>query len=141
MAELDAAAADPRFATNAGRVEHYAALQPIVAAAVARRPLKDWTSRLREARVPAGAVRSIDELFADPQMAARDMVVTVNHPTVGPMRTLGVPVKLSETPGGVRTPPPRLGEHTAQVLSQDLGLSRQEIESLKDQGTIGVLEF
>ena len=84
------------------------------------RPLDDWLAVLREAGVPRGGVRSVAEALHDPQILAREMVATIDHPALGPIRTLGVPVKLSDTPGAVRTPPPRLGEHTRQVLRDDL---------------------
>jgi len=117
-AGLDAQAADARYATNAGRVTHYDELRPIIAAALARRAAGDWIHTLRAAGVPCGAVRSVVDALADPQLAAREMVVTIDHPTIGPLHLLGVPVKLSDTPGAVRTPPPRLGEHTENVLKE-----------------------
>jgi crotonobetainyl-CoA:carnitine CoA-transferase CaiB-like acyl-CoA transferase len=73
-------------------------------------------------------VRSIDDALADPQIAARAMVETLAHPTIGPLPVLGVPVKLSETPGSVRTPPPRLGEHTRAVLCGDLGVAEADVD-------------
>jgi len=86
--------------------------------------------------VPCGSVRDIGELFGDPQLRARDMVASVQHETIGSMEVLGVPVKLSATPGSVRTPPPRLGEHTAAVLAHDLGLGADAIATLREQRAI-----
>ncbi|MEI6244872.1 MAG: CoA transferase [Acidobacteriota bacterium] len=136
VAGLTDAGTDPRFLTNDGRVQHYAALQPLVAAAIAGDTLEDWLARLREAGVPAGAVRAIDAVLADAQTAAREMVAAVDHASIGPLRVLGVPVKLSGTPGGIRTAPPVLGEHTATVLEQDLGLGADAIEALARAGVL-----
>lgn len=136
LAGLTDAAADARFATNDGRVRHYDALQPIVADAVAERTLAWWLDALRVAGVPAGAVRDIDAVLADAQVRARDMVTRVSHPALGPLDVLGVPVKLSDTPGGVRTAPPALGQHTEAVLSGDLGLSMDAISGLRASGVV-----
>jgi len=123
-------AADSRLATNAGRVAHYAALQSALARILSRLQLGDLVARLRAAGVPCGAVRSIDEALADPQTLARAMVETIDHPTIGTIRQLGVPVKLSATPGGIRTPPPRLGEHTRAVLTELASLSSADVDQL-----------
>jgi crotonobetainyl-CoA:carnitine CoA-transferase CaiB-like acyl-CoA transferase len=137
-AGLEGAASDARFLTNAGRVEHVDALQPIVANAIKSAPLAQWLDLLRTAGVPAGAVRPIDAVLADAQIAARDMIATVPHPTIGAFRTLGVPVKLSDTPGQVRTAPPLLGQHTAFVLEHDLGLGTADIAALARSGVVRV---
>jgi len=123
--------ATPEFRTNEGRVVHYAALRQALESVFRARSLGDLVATLRAAGVPCGAVRSVAEAMSDPQILARAMVETVAHPSIGPLQVLGLPVKLSDTPGGVRTPPPRLGEHTRQVLSGDLGLTDEEIEHLK----------
>jgi crotonobetainyl-CoA:carnitine CoA-transferase CaiB-like acyl-CoA transferase len=81
----------------------------------------------------------VDEALADPQIAARSMIQTTAHPTIGQLDLLGVPVKLSETPGSVRLPPPRLGEHTRSVLQNDLGLDAPAIQDLSAAGAIRVL--
>jgi crotonobetainyl-CoA:carnitine CoA-transferase CaiB-like acyl-CoA transferase len=134
---LPALAADERFATNAGRVTHYDPdLHGALAAAVAPRSLEPLVRDLRAAGVPCGAVRSIDEVFADPQILARAMIETVDHPAIGALRMLGLPVKLSETPGRVRLPPPRLGEHTRSVLMNDLGLDDESVRRLLTQGVV-----
>ena len=76
---------------------------------------------LTAAGVPSGAVRSVTEALADPQLAAREMIVPLEHLTAGPIRVLGTPLKLSDTPAAVRTPPPALGQHTAAILWLRLG--------------------
>jgi crotonobetainyl-CoA:carnitine CoA-transferase CaiB-like acyl-CoA transferase len=127
---------DPRFATNRQRVTAYDELRPLVAARLRTRPRQHWIERLTAAGVPCGSVRNLQELFDDPQMEAREMIARVEHATIGQLRTLGVNVKLSDTPGAVRTAPPTLGQHTDAVLRGDAGLSAEDVASLRRQGVI-----
>ena len=127
---------DERFATNRERVTRYAELRPILAERFRAGTRQSWIERLTAAGVPCGSVRDLHGVFGDPQLAAREMVAGVDHPTIGRLRLLGVPVKLSDTPASVRTAPPTLGQHTASVLQQDLGLSASEIERLRADGVI-----
>jgi formyl-CoA transferase/CoA:oxalate CoA-transferase len=127
---------DPRFATNAGRVEHYGALKPELDATFAKWQRKDLVEALIAAGVPCGGVRSVAEALADPQTAAREMVKVLAHPTAGEVRALGSPLKLSETPAEVREAPPVLGQHTDAILRQDVGLSDEEIRGLREAGAI-----
>lgn len=108
---------DERFATNALRVKNNDALIALLQAKVIEQPSSFWLSELEKLGIPAGPVQYYDEVFTDPQILARDMVVETTHPVTGPFKTMGVPVKLSATPGSVRTPAPRLGEHTEAILS------------------------
>ena len=108
--------ADPRFTSVANRVANNAALVPILEEKLIARPGAHWLAALEALGIPAGPVLHPDEVFADPHMLAREMVVETTHPETGRFRTLGVPVKLSETPGSVRRPAPRLGEHNAEIL-------------------------
>jgi crotonobetainyl-CoA:carnitine CoA-transferase CaiB-like acyl-CoA transferase len=140
VADLTDAATDARFITNAGRVAHHDTLHALIASTMATRSADDWVSRLNDAGVPCGAVRSIGDALTDPQTLARAMVETTTHPTIGPLQVLGLPVKLSTTPGGVRTPPPRLGEHTARVLRDDLGYSDDHIAAMVKAGAVAVLQ-
>ena len=128
--------ADSRFTTNADRVRHYADLRPIVSQTIAQQTLDHWIAHLRGAGVPCGAVRSVAEALADPQILAREMVQSIGHPTIGTLQTLGIPVKLSDTPGAIRSAPPRLGEHTRAVLEQDLGMSSGDIARLEQMRAI-----
>ena len=127
---------DDRFATNPQRVQRYGELRLLVADRLGRRTRQDWLARLGAAGVPCGLVRDLGELFADPQVAAREMVAEIEHRTIGPLRILGVPIKLSDTPGAVRTAPPTLGEHTDAVLRKDLGLTPEVIARLREQRVI-----
>lgn len=134
--EVAALPADDRFATNRQRVTAYSELRPILDRTLRTQSRSYWIERLTKAGVPCGSVRNLQELFADPQVAAREMVAQLAHPAAGPLRMLGTPLKLSDTPGGVRTPPPVLGQHTASVLSSDLGLSAEELDALKAKGIV-----
>ena len=125
-----------RFATNHQRVFGYDTLRPLVASRLQSQTRQYWIGHLTAAGVPCGSVRDIGELFSDPQVRARDMIASVEHETIGSLQVLGVPVKLSATPGSVRTPPPRLGEHTVAVLAQDLGLDADAIARLREQRAI-----
>jgi crotonobetainyl-CoA:carnitine CoA-transferase CaiB-like acyl-CoA transferase len=127
---------DERFTTNRLRVTRYAELRPILAERLRTDTRQSWIERLTAAGVPCGSVRDLDEVFSDPQLAARQMVADVEHATIGTLQLLGIPVKLSQTPGAVRTAPPTLGQHTASVLEGDLGLSPLEIEALRRQRAI-----
>jgi crotonobetainyl-CoA:carnitine CoA-transferase CaiB-like acyl-CoA transferase len=127
---------DERFATNQLRVTRYDELKPILVACLRRATRSNWIERLTAAGVPCGSVRNLQEVFADSQLAAREMIADVHHRTVGPLRVLGTPIKLSATPGSVRTAPPTLGQHTESVLRQDLGLSSAQIETLRSSRAI-----
>jgi crotonobetainyl-CoA:carnitine CoA-transferase CaiB-like acyl-CoA transferase len=127
---------DERFTTNRQRVSGYDALRPFVADRLREMPRHFWIDGLTKAGVPCGSVRNFDELFADPQLDAREMIAMVEHATIGPMKALGVPIKLSDTPGAVRTPPPTLGQHTDAVLGRDLGFSADAIAALRRQQVI-----
>jgi len=136
VAGLEAHVADPRFATNRERVRNYAALRPIVAEAFLTRTRDEWLTLLNDAGIPAGPVRDLHEVLTDEQLLARDMVHTLQHSVAGQVQVLGVPVKLSDTAGSVRTAPPALGEHTDQVLKGDLGVSAAKITELRAAGVL-----
>jgi crotonobetainyl-CoA:carnitine CoA-transferase CaiB-like acyl-CoA transferase len=127
---------DERFATNRLRVIRYEELAPILASRLSARPRRHWIERLQAAGVPCGSVRDLSEVFADPQLAARQMVVDVPHQTIGSVKLAGVPIKLSDTPGAVHRAPPTLGRDTAAVLCGDLGMTDQEVSELRRQKVI-----
>ncbi|CAN5840041.1 CaiB/BaiF CoA-transferase family protein [soil metagenome] len=125
-----ALASDPRFARNADRVRHRATLVPILAAALLARPRAEWLAALEAAKVPCGPINDLADVFADPQVIARDMTVRMPHPLSGDVTLVASPMKFSATPVQYRRPPPLLGEHTAEVLSE-IGLTADEIAALK----------
>jgi crotonobetainyl-CoA:carnitine CoA-transferase CaiB-like acyl-CoA transferase len=128
--------AGERFATNRQRVTGYDELRPILAARLSTGTRAHWIERLKAAGVPCGSVRDLQELFADPQMAARAMIAEVDHTTLGALRVLGTPFKLSDTPASIRRPPPALGEHTQSILINDLGRTREDLAALQAAGVV-----
>ena len=107
---------DPRFVTKADRVANNKALVAILEDRLITKSTMEWFRLLDAKGIPAGPVMNHAELFADPQTEARAMVIEVDHPSAGATRILGTPIKLSGTPGGVKRPAPRHGEHTEEVL-------------------------
>ncbi len=124
---------DPRFATNAARMENLQALVEALTALLKTRKAQEWLDRLEAAGVPAGPVLSIAEMHADPQTIARDMVPQTDHPVAGRVKTIGLPVKLSATPGRVVRPAPLLGQHTREVLAE-VGFTDSEVAALLESG-------
>jgi formyl-CoA transferase/CoA:oxalate CoA-transferase len=131
-----ALAEDERFATNRQRVTNYDELRPILAARLRTRSRAEWIEGLTAAGVPCGSVRNLKEVFADPQVAARQMITTLEHAKAGPLQVLGTPLKLSETAGEIRTPPPLLGEHTEMVLADELGFTPAQVAELRAKGVV-----
>lgn len=111
-------ATDPRFVTNTDRMQHRAELKTRLAACLAGLTRDELIGRLRAHAVPCGQVRTVAEALAEPQLAARDMVVELAHPELGTVRLLGNPIKLSRSPAVIHRPPPGLGEHTVEVLAE-----------------------
>jgi len=130
-------AADPRFGTPAARIANRDALTAEVEAALASRPVIEWVERLNAAGVPTGPVLDMAQVFADPQVLARQMLVELPHPQRGTFKTTGLPVKLTATPGAITRRPPLLDEHTDEVLREH-GLSEGELQALRARGVIGV---
>jgi crotonobetainyl-CoA:carnitine CoA-transferase CaiB-like acyl-CoA transferase len=122
---------DPRFAANRARVEHRALIDDLVGQALARDTADAWLTKLKAAGVPCGRINSVAGALDDPQTAARGMVETVEHPGIDELRMLGIPFKFSETPCSVRRPPPTLGEHTDEILAQELGIDTDAIAALR----------
>ena len=128
-------AADPRFRTNGDRMRNLAALTPLVAERMRTRSSADWVKDFEAAGVPVGPVNKVGDMLADPQVAAREMVVEVDHPKAGRTRALGNPLKFSETPTHVSRAAPLLGQHTDEVL-RDLGYSPDQIRVLRSEGAV-----
>jgi crotonobetainyl-CoA:carnitine CoA-transferase CaiB-like acyl-CoA transferase len=132
-AQIAQLADDPRFATNASRVRNRDLLIPILKEVTARKPVAHWIEALERLRVPCGPVNRIDQVFADPQVQHRGMRVTVDYPgsATGAVDLIGSPIRLSETPVRYRRAPPRLGQHSDEVLREVLGIGDAEIRSLR----------
>ena len=128
-------AAEPRYASNAGRVGARDELIDRLRGVFAARSSADWLAALRAARIPAAPINDVPAALADPQAAARDMVRTVMHPA-GPLRLVGPVARLSATPATVQTAPPLLGEHSETILGEELGYSPEEIGRLRQEGVI-----
>ena len=126
---------DPRFRENHDRIAHLEALDAVLSPIFRRRSSAEWLGRLEAAGVPAGPVLKINELHADPQVLARDMLVEVSHERLGPVKTLGHPIKFSETPGAVAMSAPILGQHTREVLAE-YGYGEGEIRALITNGAV-----
>ena len=124
---------DPRFASNAGRLEHVHALDGLIGAAMQRFDGDEAMARLQRADAIAAPVRDMAGVFADPQLAASGMLVPVEHSRHGPIRVGGVATRLSRTPGSVRRAPPALGEHTGEIL-ESLGASTEQIARFTGTG-------
>ncbi len=132
-AQLAELADDPRFASNAARVRNRDALLSILKRVTARKPVAEWIEALERLRVPCGPVNRIDQVFADPQVKHRGMRVNVDYPgsATGAVDLIGSPIRFSETPVRYRRAPPRLGQHTDEVLREVLDIGEAEIRSLR----------
>lgn len=132
---LDDLKEHPKFAVNADRVKNRTELIELMTDFTRSRTTKEISTKLKEAGVPGGPINNIADVLADPQVIHRGMIQEVEHPTIGTLKMLGIPVKLSETPGSVRMAPPTLGQNNIEVLSR-LGYSQEDIAVLKDKGVI-----
>jgi formyl-CoA transferase/CoA:oxalate CoA-transferase len=132
---LDDLTDDPRYATNPERVRHRDTLIPRITQALAARGCAEWTDLLNTAGVPAGPVNTVPAALAQPQVAAREMVVEMEHPVAGMLRVLGTPLKLSAQPASIRRPPPVLGQHTDEILAE-AGYPAERIAELRAAGVI-----
>lgn len=127
---------DGRFATNGGRVANRAQLVPLLAALFVTRPARDWMDLCDRVGIPSAPIQTVDQVFDDPQVRARRLKVEIDHPSAGRISLLASPLQIPTAPATVRLPPPLLGQHTAAILSEDLGLSAPEIDNLRASGVI-----
>ena len=129
-------AEDPRFAKNADRVRNRKELVPIIRRLTIERSANEWIEILEREGVPCGPVNDLAQVFADPQILARNMKITMDHPQGGTVDLIGSPIHLSKTPVAYTKAPPMLGADTETVLSSHLGLSREELKKLAEQGIV-----
>ncbi len=129
-------AADPRFASNAGRVRNRAALVPLLEAIVRDRPAAFWAEKLEAAGVPCGPINSIAQALGDPQAVARGIRVDLPHPVGGTVPLVGMPIRMSGSSPNYERPPPLLGQHTDEVLRELAGMDAGEIAALRARGVV-----
>ncbi len=127
----------PRFKTNPDRVRNYSALKSLLDSLFTSASSDHWVEKLESAGIPVGRVRSIPEVFENPQIDARHMRIEVDHPVVGRFPMTGNPIKMEGVNEQEPMPPPLLGQHTEEVLRERLNLSRQQIEALRGEGVFG----
>jgi succinate---hydroxymethylglutarate CoA-transferase len=127
---------DPRFATNAGRVDNRREIDGLVDAAFGLHPRAHWVAALKEAGIPVGPINSVREALTSEQSVARGLVTEVTHPQTGTFPVVTSPLRWGADPAPVRFPPPRLGEHTEEVLAGELGLGGEEIAALRAAGVV-----
>ena len=125
--ELPELGDDPRFRSNADRLKHRQELIPILASRFQKAPAQEWIAKLESAGIPVGPINPPEKILTDKHILERGMIVELEHPTLGILRSLGSPIKLSNTPVSYRLPPPLLGEHTKEILLE-LGYSHNKIE-------------
>jgi crotonobetainyl-CoA:carnitine CoA-transferase CaiB-like acyl-CoA transferase len=128
---------DPRYASNAARVQNRDTLIQTLQEVFLTKTYEEWEALLLARGIPMGAINTIDQVVSHPQVQARGMIVESDHPVAGKVKVVGVPVQLSQTPGSVRTPAPLLGQHTDEVLHTYLGLAEADIAALRQAGAIG----
>ena len=128
-------AADPRFLSNADRIANYAALLPIVRQIIRQKTCEQWLTELRAVGVPCGRINTAAEALGDPHVLERGMIIELEHPALGLVKSLATPVHLSQTPLVYRRYPPRLGEHSDEVAAE-LGYSAAEVAALRAEGTL-----
>ena len=126
----------PDYATGWLRTQHYASLEPVLTETLKMRAAEDWLRSFSDVGIACGPVNSIDKVVADPQVQAREMIVDVPKDSHEPFRLINTPVKLSRTPGSVDRLSPELGEHTEEVLREELGYTMVQVEELKRQGIV-----
>jgi crotonobetainyl-CoA:carnitine CoA-transferase CaiB-like acyl-CoA transferase len=126
---------EERFASNALRMQNLALLEETLQETLSLQSTAHWLDVLGRAGVPCGPINDMADVYADPQVAARDMVVELEHPLAGTTRNIGVPIKLSETPGSVRTAAPTLGQHTDTILAEH-GYAPGDISGLRERGVV-----
>ncbi len=127
---------DPMYVSNTVRVENREILVPIIQENLLTKPRDVWLSKLMESGFPCAPVNTMDEVFSDPQLLHRNMLVTMDHPKIGKIKQIGAPLKFSDTPLKIELPPPMLGQHTDEVLVKLCGYSEDEVAALKKNNVV-----
>lgn len=138
VAGLDQLASDEKYNTNAARVKNRDVLAPILQKRIKDNSLDWWISELEKAHVPCGPINTIDRVFEDPQVLARDMKVELDHPVAGKVPQVGSPLKFSKTPVSYKNAPPTIGQHTEEILRDVLNVSSTELKALSESGSIQI---
>jgi len=129
-------ASDPRFAKNSGRVENREEIIPLLASIFKTASVSEWLTKLDEAQIPCGPINNFEQVFSMPTVKEHEMLVKMNHPTIGELPLVGSPLKMSDTPVEYRLPPPLMGEHTEDVIMDLLGYSSEQITELRERSCI-----
>lgn len=127
---------DPRFLTNPLRVSNRDLLIPLLEKMTRQKTKSAWIELLEQAKVPCGPINNVKEVFENEQVLSRDLLETLTHPTIGNLKIVNNPMRLSKTPPEMRLPPPVLGQHTEEILSEYLKMSHKDIEALRAAGII-----
>jgi len=122
---------DQRFSNGWLRLQNYEVLEPVLSDAMRARTTREWVEELEQVGIPCGPVNTVAQVADDPQIAARDMIIDVHHPGEGGFKVVNTPFKFSRTPYNVERASPDLGEHTQDILTQLLGMTRDEISELR----------
>lgn len=127
---------DERFKTNLLRTQNVKELYTVLQPVFPSKTTAEWVEILEAAGIPCGPINSVDKVVADPQVLSRDMIVETHHPIAGSIKMAGVPIKMSATPGSVDIPAPLLGQHTAEILHELLGLTTEQVEGLRQRQVV-----
>jgi crotonobetainyl-CoA:carnitine CoA-transferase CaiB-like acyl-CoA transferase len=127
---------NPKFKTNPLRVKNRTELIQILGEVIEKKTCKEWLEIFSRESIPAAPINTIDEVFADPQVLHRQMLVEIDHPTIGKLKMTGLPAKYSDTKPSIRLAPPLLGQHTQEILKDLLGYTDEQIKQLKEENVI-----
>ena len=126
---------DPTYAENGDRVRNRSKLVPLLQEEFLKKPTAEWVTQLEAGGVPCGPINELSDVFTDPQVLERNMLLEVAHPTLGTIKQAGIPIKYSRTEGEIRLPPPLLGEHTRELLTE-MGYTEAQLKDLADSEAI-----